>query len=600
MHLDFFEYLLVFLVAGLACVFFFSRIGLGPIVGYLVAGLAIGPFALGFVHEQETLKEVSELGIVLFLFLIGLEISPSKVWRMRRAVFALGPLQIFVTAIAIAGLSFIWIDTWAQALVLGFSLALSSTAVGIQILMDRKELTSPEGQQSLGILIFQDLAVIPLLAALPFLSLTAASDAPFHFTWMSVLKPVFAVVIVVVGGLFVIPLILRFLARAHRHELFVAATLALVIGAALLMRSMGLSMALGAFLAGVLLANSEFRHELQADIEPFKALLFGLFFISLGASLDLNYLINNAGFLILAALGLLAFKSTTNFLALYAGQVCSRFRAARIASLLSQGGEFGLVVFGIATGLGILNAEISTFCVGMVGLSMAISPLWHRGSLALIHRLESNKLLPKEFDVQSQNPQVIIAGYGRVGQIVHRVLRLHQIPVTILEANHEQVEFTKKFGNKVFYGDPTRLDLLRVAGADTAKLIVLAIDQPAASVKAAEMIRKHFPNLPIYARTRNREHSLRMISIGIPQTHLFRETFYSSLELTKDILQGMGMSFNLASQTIESFVEHDKELLAGQVQYLDNEEEMIQFTTKSAEALEKLFKSDRKEVNPLA
>lgn len=581
--MDFFFYLLVFLAAGLLFVFLFTVIGLGPILGYLAAGIVIGPFVLRFVDDGKFLHEVSELGLVFFLFLIGLELSPKRIWHMKRAVFVLGPAQLLIGGLSLAALSYFWLNSIQQSLVMGMALALSSTAIGMQILSEKNEVTSPEGQDALGILIFQDLAVIPLLAIL-----TSRSE----FSWRSVVVPVAVVFVVIFAGIFIIPRALRFLARAYRQELFVAASLLLVIGVAVLMRSVGLSMALGAFLGGALLANSEFRHELQADIEPFKALFFGLFFISMGVSLDLGFLFQMIGPVALTAVGLLVFKSLTNFGALYGLRLNSFNQAARIAPLLAQGGEFAFVIFGIAAGLGIFPKEVTTFSIGVVALSMALTPLWYSLSVRIFKRCREMVTEKRDFDVVSENPEVIIAGYGRFGQIIHRVLRLHQIPVTILESNHDQVESVRKFGNKVFYGDATRLDLLKTAGADKAKLFILAIDQPLASIRAAEILRKNFPDLRIFARARNREHSIRLINLGISQKDIVRETLYSSLNLTENILLHLGMSYSMTTQTIKSFLEHDETVLAGQIQYLGNEEEMIRFTAQSTAELQKIFESD--------
>ncbi len=584
--MDFFSYLLVFLLVGLVSVFVFSRLGLGPILGYLSAGIIIGPFALGIIHEAEFLHQISELGLVFFLFLIGLELSPKRIWHLKRSVFALGPAQLLGAGAVITAVSTIWVGASIEALVIGFALALSSTAIGMQLLAEKNEVTSPEGQDALGILIFQDLAVIPFLAFL-----TSKSE----FSLSAILQPLLAVSLVIAGGLFIIPRALRFLARAQRQELFVAAALLLVIGVAVIMRSVGLSMALGAFLGGALLANSEFRHELQTDIEPFKALFFGLFFISMGISLDLGFLSTVILPLVLASLSLLAIKTSANLIALYATGLSPRIQAARVSSLLAQGGEFAFVIFGIAAATGTFRKDVATFCIGVVGLSMALTPLWYNLSLQLLKYLSTSKKTKPAFSVVNENPEVVIAGYGRFGQIVHRVLRLHQIPVTILESNHEQVEFVKKYGNKVFYGDATRLDLLRTAGVQNSKLFVLAIDQPIASIRTAEILKHHFPKVRIFARARNREHSLKLMALGVPQQDIVREVLHSSLTLTEDILMHLGMSCTMTHQTIESFLKHDAEVLAGQSQYIENEEELIQFTKKSSDQLEKIFESDQAE-----
>ncbi|HXE39427.1 MAG TPA: monovalent cation:proton antiporter-2 (CPA2) family protein [Azonexus sp.] len=577
----------VFLAAAVIAVPLFSRLGLGAVVGYLTAGMLIGPWLLGLVSDVEEILHVAELGVVLLLFVIGLELQPSRLWALRRPVFGLGGAQLLITGLLLGGAALLFGLPPAAALIVGLSMSLSSTALALKILAEKKQLTSKHGRTAFAILLFQDLAAIPLLAVLPLLGggMTQGWD------WFAIAKVVAVVGAVIVAGHWLLRPYLRLAATANSHEVFVAAALLVVVGTALIMQQAGLSMALGAFLAGVLLADSEYRHELEADIEPFKGLLLGLFFIAVGMSVDLRLVASQP----LAIIGLTAGLMTVKALILYALSRlnrCSHGSAVNLALYISQGGEFAFVLFGVAAGANILDKTLADTLVVVVSLSMVVTPLlvslnekWLKIGHAVAEARTFDPIEPREH-------RVIIAGFGRFGQIIGRTLRLKNIPFTALEASFEQVDFVRKFGNKIHFGDASRLDLLRAAHADLAEVFVLAIDDIDASVRTAAMVRKHYPHLKIYARARNRVHAYRLMDIGVDK--LIRETLLSSLELARDIFVELGYSPAEAQETVRLFRQHDEKLLARQHEIHEDEAQLIAASKAGAAELERLFGEDRR------
>ncbi|QNM97332.1 monovalent cation:proton antiporter-2 (CPA2) family protein [Chitinimonas koreensis] len=582
----------VLLASAVVAVPLLKRFGLASVLGFLAAGVAIGPGALGLVDNPEAILHVTEFGVVLLLFIIGLELQPSRLWVLRRAVFGLGGAQVLLTTavLALAG--------WALGLppvaagVAGVALSLSSTAFVLQMLAEKKELTSRHGRDGFAVLLFQDLAVIPLLAVLPLLSpdAAAASRPP---AWVSI----GAVAAVVLGGRFVLRALLRRVARADSHELFVMATLLIVMATAWAMEAAGLSLSLGAFLAGVLLADSEYRHELEANIEPFKGVLLGLFFVAVGMAANLGLLLHRPLLVLGLALGLMAVKAVV----LYAigrlaglGDPASR----RFGAYLSQGGEFAFVLLALAVTLQLLDTPTAELLAMTVTVSMALTPLLVGAHQRwLVPRLEGRAA--REFDrIEPDGHRVLIAGFGRFGQIVARVLRMRRIPATVLEANFEQVDFVRRFGNRIHYGDASRLDLLRAAGAGQAEVFVLAIDDVEASLRTAETVRQHFPHLKIYARARNRFHYYRLRDLGVEVAT--RETFAASLEMAGAVLQGLGLSSVGAADATSTFRRHDEALLERQYAVHHDETALIQTSVEAARELEGLFESDegQKAVDP--
>ena len=501
---------------------------------------------------------------------------------------------MLLTGLALTGIAHGFDVSWQAAVVIGFGLTMSSTAIVLAWLGERGELSSPSGRRAFAILLFQDLAVIPLIALLPLL---APVKTGMESGWMLAAKGGAAIVLVIVVSRVLIRPSLKFIARTGGREVFTAAALLVVIGAALLMEAIGLSMSLGAFLAGVLLADSEFRHELEADVEPFKGLLLGLFFMAVGMSANLA-LFRAYPFAVLGvAVGMMALKA----LLLYGIMRVAREDnndAQRIAGLLSQGGEFAFVLFTAAQVAGILAAETSQFLVLAVTVSMLLAPLTFVAHEKLLERWLARRQ-PPEFDlIDGAGNPVIIAGYGRYGQIVSRVLRMAGIPFTAIEVNYQQVDFVRKFGNKVYYGDASRLELLESARTRDAKLFVLAIDDVEASVKTAALVRRHFPDLPILARARNRVHYYRLRDLDIEAAE--RETFRSSLETARQALEVLGLEAAQAARAVDLFRQHDLQQLNIQYAVRQDEEQLIQTAQQAAAQLQELFESDVKESAELA
>ncbi|MGZ6140566.1 MAG: monovalent cation:proton antiporter-2 (CPA2) family protein, partial [Myxococcaceae bacterium] len=517
---------LLFLTVVVVAVPLFKRLGLGSVLGYLVAGALIGPHGLRLIPDVEEVGHLAELGVVLLLFLIGLELQPRRLWELRTRVFGVGGAQVALTGAILAVGALVLGLSWQAALVTGLGLSLSSTAFVLQLLGERNELATPRGQTAFGILLFQDLAVIPLLAVLPLLG---PAGARVDTSWVPLAKAAGLIVAIVLVGRTLLRPAFRLVASARSQEVFTASALLIAVGTAVLVSAVGLSMALGAFMAGVLLADSEYRHELEADIEPFRGLLMGLFFISVGMSVALELLLQRPLLIVALVLGMTGLKILS--IGALGRRVLNAWPPAwELGVLLSQGGEFAFVLFGLAVSYEILADPLRDILVLVVSLSMALTPLLTLAYDRLIApRLRMRDDRPYDRDVEQDTP-IIIAGFGRFGQVVGRVLRARGIPFTAMDADPAQIDFLQRFGNKVFYGDASRLDLLRAARADKARLFVLAIDDVQASVRTAREVQEHFPHLMIFARARNRAHAYQLMELGIE--HVSRETFLSSLELT--------------------------------------------------------------------
>jgi glutathione-regulated potassium-efflux system ancillary protein KefC/glutathione-regulated potassium-efflux system protein KefB len=578
----------VLLASAVIAVPLLKRFGIASVLGYLAAGVAIGPWGLGLIGDPGAILHATEFGVVLLLFIIGLELQPTRLWVLRRAVFGLGGAQVLLSSAAIAGVAWVLGLPPTAAIVAGLALSLSSTAFVLQMLAEKNQLTSRHGRDGFAVLLFQDLAVIPLLAILPLLS-PAASTLSRPPAWVSIL----AVLAVIIGGRYLLRPAFALVARAKSHEIFVMATLLVVMGMAWGMDAAGLNMSLGAFLAGVLLADSEYRHELEANIEPFKGVLLGLFFVAVGMAANLGLLLSQPLLLLGLALGLMLLKALLLYLI---GRVAGLDGPAgrRLAIFLAQGGEFAFVLLALAVSQQLLDQPTAELLTMTVTLSMALTPL-----LVSVHerwiapRLEAKP--PRDFDaIDSAQHRVIIAGFGRFGQIVARVLRTRKIAATVLEASPEQVDFVRRFGNRIHYGDASRLELLRAAGADKAEVLVLAIDEVEASIKAAETARQHFPQLKIYARARNRFHYYRLRDLGVEV--VTRETFAASLELAGEVLGGLGLNAAQTHETLSLFRRHDEALLARQYAVHHDETQLIQTSRDAMAELEALFESDSAEV----
>jgi glutathione-regulated potassium-efflux system ancillary protein KefC/glutathione-regulated potassium-efflux system protein KefB len=575
----------IFLAAAVIAIPIFRRFKLGSVLGYLTAGIIIGPASLGLINSVEATQNIAQFGIVLLMFVIGLELQPSRLWVLRRSIFVLGTAQVVATAIGVAAAAFfLFQQTWQAALVIGFALSMSSTALALQLLAERGQLNSQFGRSAFSILLFQDVSVMPALALLPLLNASEMSAAPGG--WL-VIKLIAVLGTVIIGGRYVLRPMLRIIAASGVAEAFTAAGLLIVLGTALLVSQVGLSLSLGSFLAGVLLADSEFRHELEADIEPFKGLLLGLFFISVGMSANLG-LVREKPFLIIGlTVGLVMFK----MLVLWGiGRVSglSENASRGLGISLPSGGEFAFVLFGLAAGLRIIDPQVADLLVLVVTASMVLSPVL----LALYDvTFKASETDDRPFDTPVDlNPKVIIAGFGRFGQIVGRILAAKQIAFTALEASQTQVDFLRRFGNQVFYGDASRLELLRAAHAENAEVFVLAIDDVEASVKTAQLIRQYFPHLKIFARARNRQHAFRLMDLDV--RYIIRETLVSSLEMSVQVLEAVGLSKSKAMETVHRFRAYDEATMAKQHAVKNDEKKFLETTRESAEQLLHLFESD--------
>ena len=583
------EIFLIFLLAAVVAVPLFRRLGLGAVLGYLVAGVVMGPFGWKLVKDPASVLAFSELGVVLLLFVIGLELSPSRLWVMRRPVFGTGGLQVLVSALVIGAVLAMMGLGWKTNVVVGLGLALSSTAVGLQLLAERKELTTGFGRLAFAILLFQDLAAIPLLALIPLLgeAKAASQSAP---PLEAVLRAVGMIALVVIGGRLLLRQLFRAVAWTKMGEVFTATSLLVVVGTAWLMQYGGLSMGLGAFLAGVLLADSEFRHELEAQIEPFKGLLLGLFFIAVGMSIDVHRVMAEPMLIAEGVLTLLLLKSVILVaLGLFPGRLPVR-EALMLGAVLALGGEFAFVVFSEALRAGLIDAVLRDRLVAVVGLSMAATPLTVIAvSRWLVEHPE--KKVEREADpIDHENPRVIIAGFGRMGQIVGRMLRAQGIPYTALEHSVEQVELQRRFGTMIYYGDPTRADLLRAAHADRAEVFVLTTDDAETTIRTARILKRLYPHLKVFARARNRQHAFKLMDLGVEV--IVRETFHSSLEMGQQVLESLGIAPELAAERREPFRRPDEKMLREQHLVYDDEAALIASSEQARKDLEKLFEAD--------
>jgi monovalent cation:proton antiporter-2 (CPA2) family protein len=573
------------------------RAGFGSVLGYLLAGIAIGPGGLRLVTNVDAITSIASLGVVMLLFLIGLELRPQRLWVMRRAVFGLGTAQLLISAVVLAGLAHVagrfggghfWAGVnWAGAIVLGAGLAMSSTAIVLPMLAERGLMASRAGRDGFAVLLFQDAAFIPLVALVPLL---AGTPVPDQVPWWDVARAVAAIAVILVGGRFLLRPLFRAIGGAKTREVFTAVSLLVVVGAAALATLGGLSPSLGAFMAGVLLSESEYRHELEADIEPFEGLLLGFFFISVGMSADRSLALARPGVLVGGTAVLLAVKVVVGFGLGRSGRQ-DNVNALRFALALPQASEFSFVLFGAAVAVGALAPGAAAMATLVTAASMLATPILFAASERwLIPRLMRTEA--REYDTIDAAPApVIICGFGRVGQIVGRILRMHGIGFTALERDPGQVDVVRRFGSKVYYGDPTREEVLRAAGAETAKLLVVVLDDMEAVLRTVDVAKRAFPGLRIVARARNRRHAFLLMDRGIDG--LVRDTFYSSLELARMALVGLGIEDAAASHAVALFRDHDeKTLVASHAVYRD-EVQLIQTTRDAAEELEGLFEADR-------
>jgi glutathione-regulated potassium-efflux system ancillary protein KefC len=581
---------LIYLAAAVIAVPLARALGLGSIIGYLAAGIVIGPWGLKLVTDAQTILSVAEFGVVLMLFLVGLELEPRRLWAMRRPIFGWGAVQVGVSTLVMTGAGLLLGVPWPLVLAAALGLSLSSTAIGLAVLGERKAMPSNAGQGVLAIALFQDVAAIPILALLPLLAPQAAQAAGGG--WLGAAKAVAVVAALLLGGRLLLRPALRWIAGSRTPEIFTAASLLLVVATASLMHAVGLSMALGAFLAGVLLAESEYRHELETDLEPFKGLLLGLFFIAVGMSIDFAVVLAQPGLVALIVLGFLVVK--TLVLAVIArGMPIPLAERPVFVILLAQGGEFGFVVFQAALQAGVIDGATSSLLVAAVALSMLLTPL----ALVLADRWLMPRLArgqgPRlaELD-QPQGAPVIIAGFGRYGQIVGRLLMANGIQPTVLDNDSENVEGIRRFGWKVFYGDATRLDLLRMAGASEARVLVLAIDDVERSLALVDLLREHFPRLQVVARARNVQHWYQLQQRGV--LHIERETFGSALMSGRSVLETLGFERHQARNLALRFRRHNLEQLAEAAPHFKDESKLIAMAKIGRAQMEQFMADERR------
>ena len=578
---------IIYLLAAIISVPISKRLGFGSVLGYLCAGILIGPFGFGFIHEPEHILHFAELGVVFLLFIIGLELKPSRLWIMRKMVFGLGTAQVLVSAALIAVLAWFYGLEAQTSIVVGLILALSSTAFVLQMLAEKKQLSTQFGRAAFSILLLQDLAVIPLIALLPLLGARAGLDSGFDPVEVGMM--IGTLVLLIVGGRLALKPVLSTVAAAGIPELFTATALLVVIGSALLMEFAGMSMVLGAFIAGMLLADSEYRHQLEADIAPFKGLLLGLFFIAVGMSVNIGLLLDIPGRIMLLVAGLMVSKAVVLIVLARLFGMCDRRNAFSLAAVMSQGGEFAFVLFALAARERLVPAGVIDELILAVAVSMLLTPFVY-----LLNERVGAKLgkaeAPQFDDIPEEEHEVIIAGFGRVGQIVGRLLQSINKPFTALEIDSSQVDIVRRYGNSVHFGDAARPEVLRAAGAAHAKILVLATADMETSLHIAETAKRQFPNLTIIARAHNRRHAHKLMDVGVDK--IFRDTLLSSLAMGESVLAKLGFDDNDVRHVSDTFRDADEKLLMEQYAMHESEEKLIQSARDAARELESILEQD--------
>ena len=604
MHAEgFFWQAFVYLAAAVIAVPIAKRLGLGSVLGYLIAGMVIGPFALGLIGEEgKDVMHFAEFGVVMMLFLIGLELRPALLWEMRKPILGLGGLQVGVTTVLLAGVGVLAGLPWQTAVAVGMTLALSSTAIVLQTLNEKNLIGTDGGQGAFAVLLFQDIAVIPMLALMPLLAVgtVAGGGAGYeaaHATWVDglpawekTLVVLAAVAAIVIAGRYVLRPVFRVIAGTRLRELFTATALLLIIGIALLMSQVGLSPALGTFLAGVVLANSEYRHELESEIDPFKGLLLAVFFIAVGASIDFDLIARSPGLILGLVAGLMAIKFVV-LLVLGRAFGMGLDQNFLFAFSLAQGGEFAFVLFSYATQNGVISEEVTAPLIAAVAVSMALTPVLMMVNEKLIQpRFGTRESVEREPDSMHEEGEVIIAGFGRFGSIVGRLLRANGIRPTVLEFDSDRVEVLRKLGLPVFYGDASRHDLLEAAGAGKARLLVIATEDHERIVRIVETAQKHFPNLTILARAAGRPEAYELLDMGVE--HVYRETLDTSLRTGVDALRLLGRRGHQAHRAARTFRKHDEDSVRELGKMRDDRRAYFSAARERIQALEELLLSE--------
>lgn len=577
------------MVAAVIAVPLFKRLGLGSVLGYLFAGVFVGPSVFNVIAHVEEVLHIAELGVVFFLFLIGLELQPKRLWELRRAILGFGAGQVFTATVLLTGAALVLGLSVSAALVAGMGLALSSTAIAMQSLADRSLSGGKAGQAGFAVLLFQDLAVVPLLAVIPLLA--GDSSGSFRSMFVGLVNVIAMIAVFLLAGRLVLRPLFKLLASTGVRELSTVVTLLLVLGAGLAMTAVGMSMALGAFLAGVLLAESEYRHELEAAIDPFKGILLGLFFMAIGMSANLALAVDNLGVVVFAVFVIVVVKTGVLLGMLRFVKDTETKDRALVAAALSQGGEFAFVLYGVAATAGVLTSEQKDLLIVVVSLSMATTPLLLPVVERLVLRFAKTVVAQqREFDVVDEESPIIIAGFGRFGQIVGRTLVAGGYKFTALESDAEHVDFVRKYGNRIYYGDASHLDLLRAAGIERARAFVLAVDDVETSVRIATIVKGSFPDLPIYARVRNRQHAYKLMELGVH--FLERELLHSSINLGRVLLTDLDGDAEHVNAVIDAFRSRDLAMLTQSFLVSHDEALLVQTATQAGEELRQIFEAE--------
>ena len=584
METNFLGQALIYLAAGVIAVPLFKRIGLGSVLGYLAAGMAIGPWGLRLIADPQTVLHFAEFGVVMLLFLIGLELDPQRLWTLRRPILGMGSVQVLATAAAVAAVAWALGQPLAVALIAGMGFAMSSTAIALASLQEKNLLTTPGGQAGFSVLLFQDLAVIPLLLAVGLMGEGKAS-----LDWRAAAVGIALIAALLTGGRFLLRPALRYIANARLREVFIAAALLLVIGISVLMEAAGLSMALGAFLAGVILADSEYRHELELDIEPFKGLLLGLFFIAIGMSVDLGLFARSPLLVLGVALGIVALKAAILFPVANLFGYCGRADATLFAVALSQVGEFAFVLFGAAGSL--LPPATLSLLNAAVAVSMLTTPLL----FIAYEKAFARRLATAKADVVDEGNPVIVAGFGRFGQVVSRVLAGLRVSATLIDHDPNQVDLVRRFGNPAYYGDASRLDVLERAGLARARLLVVALDDSEAALRTVRQVRRRYPGLAIIARAHSRSDGYEYMDLGVPAV---RETFGSALDAAELALRALGHGPLAARRVVTQFRRHDEEMMERQAPHRAEVKQLIALNQQGRRDLERLLTAEIHQRNP--
>jgi monovalent cation:proton antiporter-2 (CPA2) family protein len=591
---------LVYLAAAVISAPLAKRLGLGSVLGFLLAGVIIGPSVFGIIGtEGESVKHFAEFGVIVMLFLVGLELEPEKLWSLRRHIFGLGLMQVTGVAVAIGAASFLYTQDWRESLTIGLILAMSSTAIVLQGLQDRGLLKSPVGQSIFSVLLFQDISVIPILALLPLIATAAIHADASHSAsliggypaWAQALAIIAAVAGLIAASRYLMRPLFRIVDDTGAREIFVAFALLIVVGITLLMGLVGLSPALGTFLAGVVLADSEYRHELEMDLQPFKGLLLAIFFIAVGAGIDFSLLTSAP---LALGLGLLMFLVIK--LAVHIG-LTRVFRMqlpdqSRFTFALAQGSEFGFVLITVATGLGLLSGSMPAMVTAIIALSMASAPLLMLFDEKIMQPRFASGVLTGDADVITHDGvDVIIAGHGRFGMTIGRLLKAQGFKTVVLDQDASQVETLRKFGFKVFYGDALRLDLLEAAGAKEAKILVIAIDDNDKAIELIRIAKHNYPQLQLFARAYDRAHAYQVLEEGVDK--VYREVFGSSMDVAHDVLITLGKSPQSAAQIRHQFQKHDEKFLREAAKIKDDQKSLIDLARQSRAEISKVFAADR-------